>query len=238
MTRLLIVLVCVLAPAVAVADDTALAEKAKVYYQQGQSLYAQGRYREARAEFSAGYDLSKKPGFLFNMAECSRLLGERAAALQTYQRYLVEDPSGKLVALAKQRIAELQASSPAPTGVPPPPPIADPAATVGTRDAPSTPKAAPSPVPNPPPARRTVADPSWERPASSPVIPSPKVAAEQLTPPGRTGTDEPMDTTPVSRPIWKKWPFWAVVGGVVVGTSAVLYVTMRPGSGGSDIVWE
>jgi len=31
---------------------------------------------------------------------------------------------------------------------------------------------------------------------------------------------------PADKPVWKKWPFWAVVGGVVVG-SAVVYAVSR-----------
>lgn len=85
-------------------------------HERGLALVLDGRYREALAEFSAGYDVSRRPLFLFNMAECARKLGELARARELYEQYLREDPSGRLADTAKQRLGELP--PPAPTLAP------------------------------------------------------------------------------------------------------------------------
>ena len=57
-------------------------------------------------------------------------------------------------------------------------------------------------------------------PATKPAAPA---APVQLTlPPERFAAAEPR---PEARPMWKKWPFWAAVGGVVVGGAAVFVLT-------------
>src|SRR5258708_1358808 len=73
--------------------------------ERGQALYRDGKYRDAHAEFAAGFDASKLPAFLFNMAECSRLSGDAQLARDEYARYLAAEPNGKLAALANQRLA-------------------------------------------------------------------------------------------------------------------------------------
>src|SRR5262245_17494474 len=74
------------------ADDSRQAE-AKAYFERGSAHYKAGRYLEARAEFAAGYELSHRPLFLFNMAECSRLDGNLELAREGYERYLREAPN-------------------------------------------------------------------------------------------------------------------------------------------------
>ncbi len=96
--------------------------EAKQHFERGQALYAQGQYRDALVEFSAGYDLSHRSLLLFNMAECERLDGDTARARIDYQRYLDADPAGSLATVAKDRIAKLPAApAPAPPPAAPPP---------------------------------------------------------------------------------------------------------------------
>jgi hypothetical protein len=143
--------------------------QARQRFERGQRLSAEHKFIEALAEFSAGYELSGKPLFLFNMAECARSSGDRARAQKGYERYLDADPNGKLADKARERLRELGApppaaapvAAPAPAPVPPPPPA----------PAPPPPSAAPAvavaPVVNtaltapPPPASKPV----WKRPA-------------------------------------------------------------------------
>lgn len=66
-------------------------------------------------------------------------------------------------------------------------------------------------------------------PAAAPK-PTPLVGPVSL-PPERFTT--PKDDPPTSRPLWKKWPFWAAVGGVLVGGVAV-YAFTRDRSACSD----
>jgi hypothetical protein len=186
------------------ADQAADEAKAKGHFDRGQTLYAEGRYREARAEFSSGYDLSGKAAFVFNMAECSRLVGDIALARVHYKTYLAKEADGKLAPLAKQRLRELGVDEP--SGGP-------------TR-----------PV-TPPPSTTAAKPVVTQKPAT---IPSPgEVAARREGTGSSIGGLEHREP----KPLWKKWPFWAAVGGGVVATSAIIYVATRS-DGGADIDWK
>ncbi len=87
-------------------DDDAQA-RARVHYETAQAHVAAERYDEAYAEFSAGYELSHRPAFLFNMAECALHAGRRDQARIDYGRYLAQVPSGSMSDTARQRLAEL-----------------------------------------------------------------------------------------------------------------------------------
>ena len=103
---LLFAVTCLGSTAFADGNDDRLAAAAKAHYEQGQTLYTAGQFAEARAEFLAGFELSHKPAFLFNAAECARLLGNTSVARDGYDQYLKLDPNGKLAMLAMQRLAE------------------------------------------------------------------------------------------------------------------------------------
>ena len=124
----------------AAARADAIADAGKDHFAHGQTLYASGDYVAARVEFMAGFELSHKPVFLFNAAECSRLARDFAAARDGYRRYLELQPEGKMAMLARQRLAELvQPPPPAPAPVvqapapAPPPPVVPPPAVAAER---------------------------------------------------------------------------------------------------------
>lgn len=96
--------------------------RAKSYFETGRSLGARGRYGEALAEFSAGYELSRRPLFLFNMAECARALGDDTRAREHYERFVREVPTGDLADVARKRLAALPPAPVAPDLVRPTPP--------------------------------------------------------------------------------------------------------------------
>jgi hypothetical protein len=170
-------------PASPTAEDT---DAARAHYERGQKLVAAKQYRQAQAEFSAGYELTKKTAFLFNMAECARLTGDSRRARTLYDRYLKEDPFGALAEKAKQRLAALP---PARKENPP-------------KKLPAT---APRPV-----DLRVPQNPAPAPPQNRVALASPKAHSS-------------------SRPIWKKWPFWAGVGAAVVLGSVVVYSVQSDG---------
>jgi hypothetical protein len=195
------------------ADDSRQAE-AKAYFERGVAHYKEGKYLEARAEFAAGYELSHKPLFLFNMAECSRLDGNLDLAREGYERYLREAPNGSESALAKQRLATLAGKPAEPKPAAPPPPAPKP--TVEAKPAttvvppPPAPKAADAkPVTAPPPPvvrpAAPVAQPAPPTPAMQPapppvVAPAPAIAAtaQPAPQPAMSLTKEP-DPWPTKR---------------------------------------
>jgi len=103
-------------------------DAARQHYERGQALYQAAHYREARAEFLAGYELAHKATFVFNAAECARLAGDLDTARDDYTRYLTLDPAGKQAALAQARLAALPVPAAVPPAAPPPPVIPPPAA--------------------------------------------------------------------------------------------------------------
>lgn len=104
-----ITLLMMLVTAPAQADDAALEAKARALYRSATAHFEAGRYVEAQADFSAGYELSRKPGFLWNMAESARLAGRGDRSLELYRQYVsAAEPSAQRTE-AQSRIRELEA---------------------------------------------------------------------------------------------------------------------------------
>jgi hypothetical protein len=207
----------------------------RTHFQRGQKLSANGQYAAAYREFAAGYAATKRPLFLFNMAEAARANGDTAKARDAYLEFLRTDPKSALAATARTRLAELErragttsrpeatsssaGSEPSVARPDPPPGGADAsgARPDGSRPAPGSPGSTPSISTGPP---------TEPIPFMPPSVTRPQPSAEGL-PPERF-TAERRDAE--ERPLWKKWPFWAVVGGVVAGGVVVFAVTRDHGT--------
>src|SRR6185295_15286611 len=74
------------------AADPATAE-AKKRFEKGNLHYNLGEYREALADYKEAYRLKNLPGFLFNIAQCHRKLGEFQEAINLYTAYLNQVPN-------------------------------------------------------------------------------------------------------------------------------------------------
>lgn len=72
------------------ADPVAAARAA---YRRGADLYRAGSYREAIAQFEAADRLKPSPALQFNIGQCWEKLGDPAAALAAFARYLRLDPA-------------------------------------------------------------------------------------------------------------------------------------------------
>ena len=102
MRTLALILVCVALPAWA---DKAT-DEAKVRFDRGNVHYNLGEYEEALAEYKEAYRLRKLPGFLFNIAQCHRKLGDYQQAINLYNAYLNEVPNAPNRADVESLIAE------------------------------------------------------------------------------------------------------------------------------------
>ncbi|HEX9104999.1 MAG TPA: tetratricopeptide repeat protein, partial [Polyangia bacterium] len=71
------------------ADDE---ERARGHYEIGLGLYRLGDYHGALKEFAAGYELAHRPGFLLNLGQTYRKLGELREARDMYRQFLAEAP--------------------------------------------------------------------------------------------------------------------------------------------------
>jgi hypothetical protein len=184
------------------AKVSAAAEaSAREHFQRGQRLSTRGDYAAAYREFAAGYALTERPLFLFNMAEAARANGDIARARDNYERFVQVDPNNALAATARTRLASLDppaATTPSDAGP------ADPA--LGTT-APAVTTVPFGPNPEPP---RQIPPPWTPTPAVGPT-PSEQIALAPIGAPA---------------PLWKKWPFWAIVGGVLI-TGSIVYAVSR-----------
>ncbi|MGZ3442413.1 MAG: tetratricopeptide repeat protein [Polyangia bacterium] len=137
------------APARAGGDDE---ERARGHYEIGLGLYRLGDYHGALKEFAAGYELAHKPGFLLNLGQTYRKLGELREARDLYRQFLVEvradDPARAQAQKVLAEIEEAIRTRPPPRAAPPPTPAPSPVAPATASDLPPT--AATSPTPPPP----------------------------------------------------------------------------------------
>jgi tetratricopeptide (TPR) repeat protein len=161
MTRalLIVVLAIAVAPRLAAAQPIPPSSEqlAKDHYERGAKLFAEKNYIAALGEFAAGYELVKRPMFLFNMGECARLLGDRDDARSYYQRYLATEPTGKYATLAQQRLDLLAAEAAAANQ-----PAAPAAPAAPAPAAPAAPARAPAPA-----GPRDSSRPPWMPPTPS-----------------------------------------------------------------------
>ncbi|MBN2716638.1 MAG: hypothetical protein JXX14_12345 [Deltaproteobacteria bacterium] len=89
----------------AFADDTAAA---RGYYQQGVDAFKADDFETALANFTEAYNLSGKPGILFNLALCQEKMGQGDRAIAYYELYLEEMPDAPDAEAVRLRIEELQ----------------------------------------------------------------------------------------------------------------------------------
>jgi tetratricopeptide (TPR) repeat protein len=68
------------------------AAAARAAYRKGADLYKDGKYREAIAQFEAADRLKPSPALQFNIGQSWEKLGDPAAALAAFARYLRADP--------------------------------------------------------------------------------------------------------------------------------------------------
>ncbi len=83
----------VMAPATAVAEPDGGVREADRHFQRGVALYVEADYRGALVEFERAYTLAPNGIVLFNVGETQYQLRDYAAALATFEHYLVEAPA-------------------------------------------------------------------------------------------------------------------------------------------------
>ncbi len=111
---------------------------ARAQFQRAEKAFNVGKFDDALKFYEGAFDAKPLPGFLFNMAQCHRNLGDPERAIFFFQRYLSLDPETPNRPLALELIAEEQKkldAKRAPIQKPPP--------------APEPPPVAPSPAPPP-----------------------------------------------------------------------------------------
>lgn len=91
----LLVAPLLLATFASTAEAQSSEEIARERFAAGQQLMDEGEYMDAYAEFAAGYGLTNRPLFLYNMGQAARLGRQREDAIRDYRRYLEAAPEGR-----------------------------------------------------------------------------------------------------------------------------------------------
>lgn len=94
------------APARAEDADTKAAKK---HFQRGEKLFNLGKFDDALAEYEAAYEKKPLPGFLYNIAQCHRNLGNYKQAIFGYRNYLRQVPDAANREAVEALIDELEA---------------------------------------------------------------------------------------------------------------------------------
>ncbi|HLK89069.1 MAG TPA: hypothetical protein VKZ18_04190 [Polyangia bacterium] len=196
------------------AAPSAADREARHDFDEGETLYRAGHYAEALAKYQAGYAAVPLPGFLVNIAQCQRRLGDLKTARATYHEFVVVAPDSRLVPEVQALIKELDGL------------IADLAAG-GSSGAVAKAEADDDEV--------HATDPAAPPPALAPTAP-PVVAASLVAAPAANDAD-----APPPRRSHARWWIWggiavaAVAGGVAtaVALSSPGTNTVRAGSLGT-----
>jgi hypothetical protein len=110
MTRLLAAALCglvLVAAPVARADEAGDRAEGRRRFETGEQLFQRGAYAAALVEYEAGYQLTRLPGFLINIAHCHRLSGELRKARAFYRKYLLVVPTSPRKAEVEEIIRKL-----------------------------------------------------------------------------------------------------------------------------------
>jgi tetratricopeptide (TPR) repeat protein len=200
-----------LAGATAPDANPAAEQQARKSFESAEAHFKAGQFTEALREYQAGYDLYPLPGFLINIAQCQRRLGELEKARTTYRKFIMVAPDSSFVPEVKSLLAELDTL------------LAEMGSTKPASAAMEPAAMEPPPADAPPSAG---APPPTAAPAPQDGVDNPLVTAPAVAEPSDAGT---------------RWWLWGTIGGVAVAaaTTAVLLlrspdaVTLHEGSVGT-----
>jgi len=190
------------------ASADARTEKAREHYFQGDAYYKLDKYSDALHEYEQAYIAKPDPSFLYNIAQCHRLMGDKAEAIKYYRRYLRDAPAAPNRAIAEKHIKDLEAAltrsaAPDEAGRAAPAPLPPPPLPASTSHPPQPPPPAPAAAP-------TAAKLALDAPPPAPGEPTTPQATLERKDTQRDSEDQP-------RPFYTKWWFWTAVGAVAAG---------------------
>jgi hypothetical protein len=93
----IVVLAAGLQEEVAAAAPSATEREARHRFDEAEASYRVGHYADALGKYQAGYAAMPLPGFLVNIAQCQRRLGDLKTARATYREFVLVAPDSRLV---------------------------------------------------------------------------------------------------------------------------------------------
>jgi tetratricopeptide (TPR) repeat protein len=175
-------------------------KQARRSFERAEAHFKAGLFAEALAEYQAGYEQAPLPGFLINIAQCQRRLGDLKQARNTYRKFTLVAPDSPYVGEVQTLIAELERlmESDSDTAAPTTNPATDGEQGSGVE---------------PPPAK--------QRPLPVAAAPVADVTANPLV---ASPADNPPPTASPTR-----WWLWGGIGAAVVGGAiATVYLLRSP----------
>ena len=211
----LLLVVALAAPAR--ADDAE--NEARRLFQKAELNFNVGKFSEALTDYQAAYQAKPLPGFLFNIAQCYRNMGDQERARFFFRRYLALQPKAqnrrRVEELIDEMTRQLEAKQAQGAAAPP--------TTPPSTTAVEPPAAPVTPVPSETPHAETATAEAAPAPASPPP-PAPESKASE-TPPMVSAKSE---SEPESPPIYTRWWFWTAAVVVVAGGAAATFLLTRP----------
>ncbi|HSZ84150.1 MAG TPA: tetratricopeptide repeat protein [Polyangia bacterium] len=198
------IVVSVAAPAARAAGGIDDEKAARRLFEHAELEFNVGKFPEALADYQSAYEAKPLPGFLFNIAQCYRNMGNFERARFFFRRYLALEPR----APNRHRVDEL---------------IAEMSRQLEAKQA----EAAAAPATSPPPVDTRPADASDTMPLTPPPAPVPALV-EAAGPAAVLVTSPAPAAAPAHRPVWRRWWFWTGVAVVVAGGVVGAYVLTRP----------
>jgi len=83
-------------------------DQAREHYAKGKAAFDQGNYTEALKAFQKAYELSPHPIVLKSVGECQARTNDIKGAIDSFERYLQENPDGADAADVRSRVEELR----------------------------------------------------------------------------------------------------------------------------------
>ena len=203
----LVVVSLVAAPARAAGGGLDDDKEARRLFERAELSFNVGKFGEALADYQSAYEAKPLPGFLFNIAQCYRNMGNIERARFFFRRYLALDPR----APNRHRVDEL---------------IAEMTKQLEAKQLEAKQAEAP---PDQPPPTTALTPPPVAAPSLVAVEPRPAAAPASDVP---LGTSAPLvtatATAPTRRPVWRRWWFWTGVAAVVAGGAVAAFLLTRP----------
>jgi tetratricopeptide (TPR) repeat protein len=89
------------------ADDPAT-RAARRHFERGEKLFALGKFDDALDEYQTAFDAKPLPGFLYNIGQCYRNLGDYDQAIFSFKKYLKLEPDASNKEAVERLIEELE----------------------------------------------------------------------------------------------------------------------------------
>jgi len=123
-----LVISAMLASPVAMADDAADLKRAKVLFKKAELHFKLGEFKEALPLYKEAYRLKPLSGFLFNLGQCHRYLGNCDRANFFFRQFITDNPKSPHVPEIKRLMESCKPAKPKKPAPAPAPPAEKPPA--------------------------------------------------------------------------------------------------------------